>query len=1047
MIINLRSIIGALTLAAAMTFGSINETSAQRVIFPQLQQPGAATVTRSGATYTLSNNLLSASFTEKDGFLIFDGCQAMGLQPETELFIVEMGDGNAIPASAFTMSNLHTEVLRADPSSPKGSEHFPGQALSATFTGNGLTIDWSAVLRDGSHYLRTEMELTSKEPVAMHAIIPMNYNVAAGEPVIESVGNTRGAILASSKIFAGLETPMGLNNVGGKASSGGTVEKPEESDGFTLTTWKPETFCWTPGRDVPSQILELGYDDSQVVGAYGKAIFASAGTQTVTFRYASGTHRLNIVGVDIMDDNDNVVASDYHFGFTGSQKQDNVYTLNVPKAATYTIRYFIEIKTESITSTGNISFSGNVTQPGPAQDPSGAVLPVSGMDRYWVIKSKRSERYVAESEGKLVSSPGIGSGEARWHFVKRADQTWDIINSATGHYINVAPYNSILTVTADAPEIGWQIKSSNTAPFLIITNGKVQFNCTTSAHSFEIWNWSSGDSGNDLSDEGALFSFEEVGEYDPDKVEFFKEDTGLTGRWSRNTNLLPEKPWKVSAVVGLVAPGQLRRSVASYVDRERAMAWRPMPIYNSWYELNINRNNDRNYTTNMNINQCLDVVKQWHTNLYDRHGANISCFLWDDGWDEYGTWSFNPNFPNGFAEVDKEAREMNTGIGAWLGPVGGYGQSGSYRRSYWNGKGGMQLSNPAYYKVFLDAVTMLTSSYDFRMFKFDGISAQFSSVGPDGGTTGEENAEAIIHIEQRVRQIKPDIYLNTTVGTWASPFWYNISDATWRQENDFGKAGPGNDREQWITYRDRLVHQNYVVNSPLCPINSIMTHGFILTKFGAVAKNMDYATVLNELRCAFASGTSMVELYADYSLLNEIEGGKLWADIAECIEWQAANADVLPDIHWVGGNPWTGSKAEVYGWASWNGNKATLTLRNGADNAQSYTFTLREALDIPEYVTTAITLSPSFKVSDALPGVATGSPIDIDQELTATLPAHSVFVFDGKDANAAVEFTPADATEAPVVKGTYDLQGRRLSDGVPTLPGIYIVDGRKVIVK
>lgn len=79
--------------------------------------------------------------------------------------------------------------------------------------------------------------------------------------------------------------------------------------------------------------------------------------------------------------------------------------------------------------------------------------------------------------------------------------------------------------------------------------------------------------------------------------------------------------------------------------------------------------------------------------------------------------------------------------------------------------------------------------YDFRFFKFDGISAQASAIGPDEGTRGEENAEAIISIERAVRQKRPDIFLNTTVGTWASPFWFHFTDAVWRQEGDYGEAG------------------------------------------------------------------------------------------------------------------------------------------------------------------------------------------------------------------------------------------------------------------
>ena len=127
-----------------------------------------------------------------------------------------------------------------------------------------------------------------------------------------------------------------------------------------------------------------------------------------------------------------------------------------------------------------------------------------------------------------------------------------------------------------------------------------------------------------------------------------------------------------------------------------------------------------------------------------------------------------------------------------------------------------------------------------------------------------------------------------------------------------------------------------------------MTHGFILTKFGPPAGNpRGYKECLNELRCAFACGSGMVELYNDYELMNTIENGKLWSDLADLIKWQKDNADVLMDAHWVGGNPWTGSKCEIYGWAAWNGTKASLTLRNGGNDAQTIEITLREALEIP----------------------------------------------------------------------------------------------------
>ncbi|MCM1310625.1 MAG: hypothetical protein NC301_06335 [Bacteroides sp.] len=1033
--------IGALALAII----AAPSIFAQAVIFPQKAQPGAATLTAVNGTYILANDLFSASFIETDGSLLFDGCSAMGLKPGTELFFVETKSDGIIPASRMTMSGLVVEDLAANPDSPKGGERFSGKALSATFTFGNISILWYAILRDGSHYLRTELSLTSDLATEMKSVIPMNYTVADGEPTVNVVGNTRGAILASSKIFAGVESPMGINSVGSEIKvSDADSPAATYSDEFSLTSWKPEMFCWTPGREVPSQILELGFDDSQVLGAYGLADFTQAGSQTVTFTYRSGNLRLNMVGVDIVDSEGQIAASDYHIGFAGGQHSNNVYTLNVPQAGQYTIRFFVETKTEGITSSGNITYSATVNAVSDPDEPElSPVTPISGTDHFWTIMSDRGSdpRYVTEVDGGLMGNT-IVTEPSRWHFISRTDGTWDIVNASTGNYITTgAANNSQLKTSKDAPAKGWEFKVSNNPQAWIIVNGESQFNTTNNSHSFQVFNWGSG---TNTTDGGCQYYFEEVAE----SLEFFEKDTPITGKWSRQTTLAVDKTWKIGAVVGLVAPDQPRRSVLAYIERERAAAWRPMPMYNSWYELNINRNNDQNYTTNFNINQCVDVLNQWKENLYDKHNAHIQSYVWDDGWDSYGTWTFNPNFPNGFKEADEVAAAMGANIGAWLGPVGGYGQSGTYRRNYWNGKGGMQLSNPEYYDVFLTACTNMINDYHFNYFKFDGISAQFSSVGPDSGATGEENAEAIIDIEQRIREIKPDIFFNTTVGTWASPFWYHVSDATWRQESDFGTIGnQGSDRERWITYRDRLVYQNYVINSPLCPINSMMTHGVILTKFGSVAKDMGYEGALREIRCAFACGSSQVELYCDYELLNSINDGALWGDIAECIKWQEANADVLPDAHWVGGNPWDGSKANIYGWASWNGLKSTLALRNPAASNQEYTFTLREAFDIPAYITGEVVLTPAFAANqDALEGVETGKPINIDTPLTATLKASSLYVFDGIDPNGEQDsIKEIDCreitTERPANGATYDLMGRRVAN--PTR-GLYIVNGKVV---
>lgn len=672
---------------------------AQAVIFPQKKQPGVAKIIQKTNSYQLANKVLNASFINTGGKLYFNGCSELGLQPNTELFKVLLGDGRTITASEMKLEDVKMVTLAENPSAATASLRYAGKALEARFTYKELSIVWRAVLRNGSHYLRTEMDIQAAKDLPMKGIVAMNYLVAKNSAYTapEVVGNTRGAILASNHIFAGLETPMGLN--------------------------------------------------------------------------------------------------------------------------------------------------------------------------------------------------------------------------------------------------------------------------------------SSKDEGN---------------------------ATHIEGLWRRNTTLKAGKTWNISSVVGLVAPKQLRRSFLAYSERERAVAWRPYPVYISWYELNIDRNNAPapSYKGNMTVEQCADVVSHWKTHFYDKYKIAPKAFVWDDGWDQYGTWTFNPNFPNGFDEPANEAKQMGTGIGAWLGPVGGYGQSGEYRRAYWRSKGGMQLSNEDYYNFFIRCCTNMIDRYDFRFFKFDGISAQASAIGPDEGTRGEENAEAIISIERAVRQKRPDIFLNTTVGTWASPFWFHFTDAVWRQEGDYGEAGDqGTDRERWITYRDRLVYQNFIQRSPVCPINTLMTHGFILSRWGAVSKNMDYDGIVREMRCAFACGSGMVELYNDYKLMDEIKdnqgnAGALWKDLAECIKWQQEQADVLPDAHWVGGNPWDGKKANIYGWAAWNGKKSVLTLRNPSASAQTFTTTLREALDIPAYVRGKITLTHAFNQAE-LDGMPINKAIDIDTPLVLNLPGSSVFIYNG----------------------------------------------------
>lgn len=1167
---------------------------AQAVIFPQELQPGVATVNMGDSVITLSNDVLVAKFKYDYEKLLFDGCEEMGLLPGTEIFKISLADGVEVPASEMTLKSVNVQTIDGDQNAVKGSERFNGAEINAQFIYGDLSIDWRAVLRDGSHYLRTEMDITANADVAMSSVTPMIYTVQNLEgqksPVV--VGNTRGAVIASDKIFAGLETPMGLNSV-----EGGSADLVN----FAYSSWTANDWSWNPGSEVPADILSLGFADNEIVGKRGYLIFRQSGEMTVEFLYSSGNHRLNMVGVDLVDLSGNVVSHDYHIGYTGSQKENNVYTVNVPAVGAYLLRYFVEVKTESITSTGTINVNKRVSvadieyslpegetpyytpvitkeeEDAPATDENvlvgGKVITdvwqndlegfaqdataPEGLDtwgdteatinvyskeyKYTINKGTLSVGFTYSSGTYGLDIVGVDLADAQGNIVAKdyhygnagynsTNNTYTIEVPETAEYTlrimvdrqDKNPYNTKGNISISLSENGlfgtlndgdeltstwspssWSDIADDDVPARVVEAGclrenariiekkiamasegalTVTFAYTNGSHKLNIVgidlldtdgsivanDYHAGSTGNENSKNVYNITLPGAGTY---TVRMFADNseeinsngtitmglknsytvylvapkyTPIKGLWRRNTTLVEGKTWNISAVVGLIAPGQARRSFLAYSERERAVPWRSVPVYNSWYELNINRNNASNPADNMNIEQCVDVVEQWNTNFYQKYGKAPYAFVWDDGWDNYGEWTFHTGFPNGLKEVNEITMPMGAGNGAWLGPVGGYGVSGANRRAYWANQGGMQLSNPLYRKVFVDACDNIVNNHHGVYFKLDGISAQFSSVGPDAGTTGEENAEAIIEIEKDFRSIKEDLFFNTSVGTWASPFWFRFTDAVWRQENDYGEIGnQGTDREKWITYRDNLVHQNFVTNSPLCPINTLMTHGFILTEFGSVSKNMDYAGVVRELRCAFACGSGMVELYCDYKLMNNINGGALWGDLAECMDWHEANADVLPDIHWVGGDPWDGAKANIYGWAAWNAKKAVLTLRNPAASEQSIRITLRQALDIPNYVSTTISLSDAFDDQLAVEGLDITKPIDIDTELTIVLPASSVYIYNGVD-NSYIETAIDAPKQDPTVANNkiYDLLGRQHSEAQD---GINIVGGKKYI--
>ena len=405
---------------------------------------------------------------------------------------------------------------------------------------------------------------------------------------------------------------------------------------------------------------------------------------------------------------------------------------------------------------------------------------------------------------------------------------------------------------------------------------------------------------------------------------------------SRELPVQADQSVTYSAVFGVTHPGQLRRDFLRYVELERAHPYRTFLHYNSWYDLG--------YFDRYNEQQALASVNGFLEQLTRKRGVKLDSFLFDDGWDDPTTlWHFNPGFPDGLRNISKVAASYGAAPGIWLSPWGGYDGPKEQRlvsahaQGFETNEGGLALSGPKYYRYFRDTCFQMIDRYGVNQFKFDGTGNANEVIK---GSEFDSDFDAAIHLIGELRAKKPDIYINLTTGTYPSPFWLLYADSIWRGGDDHNFTGVGSNRQRWITYRDSQTYRWVIEEGPLFPINSLMLHGMIFARDAQRLGNDPGHDFPDEVHSYFGTGTQLQEMYITPSLLSAQD----WDVLAEAAKWSRANAQVLKDTHWVGGDP---ARLEVYGWAAWNPQRAILTLRNPSDKPQDFTASLAGLLELP----------------------------------------------------------------------------------------------------
>jgi hypothetical protein len=418
-------------------------------------------------------------------------------------------------------------------------------------------------------------------------------------------------------------------------------------------------------------------------------------------------------------------------------------------------------------------------------------------------------------------------------------------------------------------------------------------------------------------------------------------DGRVVCRVPRYRPLRPGRAFSATSVVGVAAPGQLRRSFLYYVERERARPYRPFVYYISWFDIAAP---DRK----MDEALCLDRIHAFGRELVEKRGVGLDAFVFDDGWDDnQSLWQFHAGFPHGFQPLQAAAAKYGAIVGTWISPWGGYGKAKAERLQYGKTQGfetnphGFSLAGPNYYGRFRQVCAEQIREYGVGYFKFDGVGPGDVSTG--AGAAYGPDIEALLELISDLRQLRPDLFVNTTVGTWPSPFWLWYSDSIWRSGRDVGFHGPGSTRQQWLTYRDRVGYQLRTRRGPLYPLNSLKFQSVMYAPLSLAGElSGDPKDVVDDIRMAAASGTQMQEFFVTPSMMTP----ELWDAMAEAIRWTRRNADVLVDTHAVGGDPGVG---EVYGYASWSPRKGILVLRNPSDQPARFQVDLATAFELPAH--------------------------------------------------------------------------------------------------
>jgi len=488
-----------------------------------------------------------------------------------------------------------------------------------------------------------------------------------------------------------------------------------------------------------------------------------------------------------------------------------------------------------------------------------------------------------------------------------------------------------------------------------------------------------------------------------------------------------------SAVMGVAPAGMVHQQFLDYVARIRVAPVRPYLLYNTWYDLQ---------RLAMNHDNTLERLPTFQKLLLGKYGLHLDSFVLDDGWDDmHKLWQIDrQRFPGGFTDLTNALKTIDSHLGIWFGPIGGYDQR-EVRIATGKAEGMEISSNGRYFctagknysRLFADTLLKYQKEYGINYFKLDGI--VFGCNEPDHGHpqgvySDEATARTFIDLLKKLRAQDPKVFLNITTSIWLSPWWLRYADTVWMGGEDSGylpsvpTLAP---RQSAVSYRDSVLCDDFVTHKAQFPISSLMTHGIIKGKANMLGgEKEDIEDWRDEVVHYYSVGNMMYELYISPEILSPEEMDVL----GNVTKWAEANAHPLLDnTTMVGGDP---AQREPYGYVHSNAGKSIVMLRNPFVRPRTMKLKIDEQNGFRKFegVQSVRSIYPYRRVLSA--GVRFGGDISVDLQGYEQIVAE--MLPEGKSDNP-LDYPPSPSPQPTFSPATLDAASMKLRASVEVPAG------------